>query len=248
VVRRALILLMAASATAGAQATADDVVRRYFQALEDFRWRDAAALLDLSGVERIRAEAIREATSPTPRRGEPTVESLMQRDSTMPREAAEYEVARLRRAFGRVRGIEDRFAGVSDADALAALPIEDAAARMLAASSPAYALRRTLERMGCERVPSDAVLRAVRPPARYRVLGTVVRDSVAYTLYEGRSEGFARGMGWFSDPQIVVLRLVGDQWKITAAEQIGRSVVESWFGEQCPDPAVIGRTPAGGSR
>lgn len=158
-------------------AAAREVSTAFFKAIEAADWRAAAGFLDLTVLERERQSAVEGARS---QRTIPpmTVERLMRMDPQMPRAVAEYQVKRMNTARASMNFLEHDF-GVGDPDSLLALPIEVAAARWLEAHDE-RAMYREARRYSksCPVAPSDS-----GPAPEYHIIGTVVDDSIAYTLF-----------------------------------------------------------------
>ena len=216
------------------------VVDSFFLATEHERWRDAARLMDLQAFGGLRDEAVRNMRRP-PTIHHVTPEELMKFDPQMPRVVAEYQASRSNEQLGRNDWILYQYAGVSSADSLAALPLEDAAARWLQARDPRYQMRRSIEaqRVRCD-LPDSTITRLVRMPmTRARVLGTVMADSMAYVLYDeepvvdepdARPDSARRRVNHrrasapaFSvmPPPVLILRRVGSRWRIAPGEPFG---------------------------
>ena len=115
----------------------EEVVRAFFGAEDQSRWLDAARMLDLNAFERIRkttVQGVRHMKDYPP----PTVESMMRMDPNMPRAVAEYQVKATQQQMRDYDIIAEQFARVTSVDTLAALSVEDAAARWLEAKSPEW--------------------------------------------------------------------------------------------------------------
>ena len=115
----------------------EEVVREFFRAEDQNRWLDAARMLDLNAFERIRrttVQGVRHMKDYPP----PTVESMMRMDPKMPRAVAEYRVKEMQQQMRDFDIIAEQFARVTSVDTLAALSVEDAAARWLEAKGPEW--------------------------------------------------------------------------------------------------------------
>jgi len=216
------------------------VVDSFFSATGQERWRDAARLMDLEAFAGLRDETVRNMRRP-PSVYQVTPEELMKRDPKMPRVVAEYQAARANEPVGRYDLISYEYAGVSGPDSLAALPVQDAAARWLQAKDPRYQMRRSLEaeRIRCN-LPDSVISELVRTQmTKTRVLGTVTADSMAYVLYtdepvveapDARPDTVRRRTSrrraasrafWVMPPPVLTLRRVGTHWRIAPGEPFG---------------------------
>ena len=188
-------------------AAARGVSAAFFKAIEAADWKAAASFLDLSLVERERqsaAEGARRQQTMPPM----TVERLMRMDPEMPRAAAEYQVKRMNRSRQSRNFLQMDF-GIGDPDSLLSLPIEVVAARWLAAHDERAIYREALRLSGsCPVTPADTV-----PAPQYRIIGTVVDDSVAFTLFRqaGGSMLSDPGPGLFP-PKVLQLRQSHGTW------------------------------------
>jgi hypothetical protein len=214
------------------------VVDSFFHASEHERWRDAARLMDLEAFAELRDQTVRFMRQPrnVPRL---TPQELIKHDPKMPRVVAEYEAARSNEAMSRYNGVSLEYANVSSVDSLAALPVEEAAARWLEARDPRYHMRRSLEevRSRCD-LPDSVVSRVLlaAPSTTARVLGTVLEDSIAYVLYaeqpveRGGADSVAAGARgrrsahratMVMPPPVLTLRRLGSRWRIAPGEPFG---------------------------
>jgi hypothetical protein len=234
--------LLSARAPCGAtQEAPAGVVKAFFKAVAEERWRDAARYLDVSTFDRYRRAQVAYLRQARPG-PQLAVEDLLRIDPDMPREVAEYEV---RRMAQRRHGIDDElsreFAGVTSVDTLAAMSADDAAARWLQAKDFRLIVRRELQAQrdrGC-RIPAGA--ENMLPPAPApELLGAVVLDSAAYVIV--RDGGREPGGDPFFDvhaegPRVIQLRRVRDQWRILARADVatGQSIGFS-TSDDCPPP------------
>jgi hypothetical protein len=233
------------------------VVDSFFKAAEQERWRDAAQLMDLESFGALRDENVRTLRRPrTPHHATP--EELMQFDPKMPRVVAEYQAARMNEQVSRNDWLMSDYADVPNADSLAALSAEEAAARWLQAKDPRYRMRRSLaaQQARCG-LPDSAITALIRTPSTTaRVLGVVMADSLAYVLYvdapvaSGESDSLAgrtrrhdsaRRAVWIMAPSVMTLRRIGSRWRIAPGEPFG-----GWSDYvtviNCP-PAEAGKSP-----
>lgn len=186
---RVLYLLGVAIMPSSMVAQTPDVVAErgvstaFFKAIEASDWKAAAGFLDLAELERERqsaAEGARRQRTMAPL----TVEQLMRMDPEMPRAVAEYQVKRMNRSPQSRSYLEHDF-GIADPDSLLALPIEDVAARWLEAHDQRAMYREALRVSGS----CPATLADTLPAPEHRIIGTVVDDSTAYTLFSQRDPG-----------------------------------------------------------
>ena len=188
-------------------AAARGVTEAFFKAIAAADWKAAAGFLDLAALDRERQSAVegarRQRTMPPM-----TVERLMRMDPAMPRAAAEYQVTRMNRSRQSRNYLLSDF-GVADPDSLLALPMEAVAARWLEAHDERAMYREALRLSGsCPVTLGDTL-----PAPEYRIIGTVVDDSVAYTLYRQRDRGMpvVIGAGPFP-PKVLQLRQGHGAW------------------------------------
>ena len=201
----------------------------FFKAIEAADWKAAAAFLDLAEVERERQSAVegarRMGTMPPM-----TVERLMRMDPEMPRAAAEYQVKRMNRSRRSVNYLEHDF-GIADPDSLLALPIEVVAARWLEAHDERAMYREALRLSGsCPITPGDTA-----PPPEYRIIGTVVDDSAAYTLFRPGDRGMPQEprLGMFP-PKVLQLRQDHGAWWVVPSPDMSGGMAMSIRCETVP--------------
>jgi hypothetical protein len=233
-------LIAAAARTSEAQSSAstpEQVVRDFFKAEQEGRWIDAAHLLDLIRFEPIRRSVVQSVRSQTSR---PTLtaQQLMQMDSALPLAAAEYQARSMNEGVRNYDFLSREFARVPSADSLAALPVDEAAARWLEAKGWKWqnelarkeAIRRRVPT--CPEVP-DSIVHSARarfdPPLSVVLGATEDTDSVRYVVV-----GFA-GLSVNADkvalqaayepmtPKALVLRRLGAKWKIAATPDMPHS-------------------------
>ena len=174
--------------------TPEQVVREFFRAEEYGRWLDAAHLLDLSRFEPIRHSTVRFWRT-APVMPLITPQELMKWDPDMPLAVAEYQVKKMNEHRGDFSFLSREYARVPSVDSLAALPVDEAAARWLEAKGRKWQMelsRREQPRrtpVECPSVPDSAkaaLMSEWRPPVA-TILGATERsDSVRYVVV-GRS-------------------------------------------------------------
>ena len=206
-----------AQATDAAAARA--VSAAFFKAIEAPDWKAAAGFLDLAEVERERqsaAEGARRQRTMPPM----TVERLMRMDPEMPRAAAEYQVNRMNRSRQSRNYLQSDF-GIGDPDSLLALPIEVVAARWLAAHDERALYREALRLSGsCPITLGDTV-----PAPQYRIIGTVVDDSMAYTLFrQGGGSIFSEPARGLFPPKVLQLRQDHGSWWVVPSPDMSGSM------------------------
>jgi hypothetical protein len=228
-------LVRASRAQAGSSAdTPAVVVDSFFRASAQERWRDAAHLMDLETFAELRDQAVRfMRRQPIVHRVTP--EEYMKSDPKMPRVVAEYQAARTNEVMAHYGGVSQDYANVPSVDSLAALSVDEAAARWLQAKDSRYQMRRSLEEVRSRCNIADSLLTSVldrAPTFTAQVLGTVLEDSIAYVLYAEKpvqqrgadsvSEHPRRGStphaSWVMPPPVVTLRRVGPNWRIAPGE------------------------------
>lgn len=193
-------------------ASAESVVRSFFQAVTAEDWRTAAALLDLEAFRPLLRLALEQAQQYRPPQ-DLTIDDILRHDPDLPREVAAYQLKQIQAEAGRYAAdpLGGQFAGVTAAAALAALPLDQAAAAWLEAQDERTALREAFTRKRCPVPSRDSLARLTR----HELLGTLLSgDSVAYALH--------RTVRWFPDsvalmvpgPAVMELRRRGGDWRI----------------------------------
>jgi hypothetical protein len=213
-------ILSAVAASRGiAQETPTQVATAFFKAMADERWLDAARRLDLAAFDRYRQEQVT-ALRHTVRDRDMTVEQILFHNPDMPRAVAEYQIRQIqehRELYGD--GVSMQFADVANADSLAAMSLEDAAARWLQAMDHRWELRRLLKAQrarGC-RVPDDAE-KFIPRPTPPTIIGAIVSGSAAYVVYRNRDLAeHAPGSTYElseNEPRTMELRATSIGWRI----------------------------------
>jgi hypothetical protein len=211
------------------------------------RGRDAARLLDLRSFERYWREQVHwMKRRPVDHERTITVEELLRHDPQMPRAVAEYQVRRAletRPDFGEM--LNHEYAGVTSLDSLAALSVEDAAARWLRAQDHRWAARlsrRDAARRGCPMPPETD---APEPAPPHQVLGMVVRDSVAYILHVDPLVQMKSGDTDLHGPSPLVLHLRrrSGRWQILPRHDVLRTI-NSVVSYDCVPGRVLPRRPS----
>jgi hypothetical protein len=207
-----------ATAQGGDAAAAQAVGAAFLKAEEAADWKAAAGFLDLEPLERERQMA---ATMARQQREAPpmTVERLMQMDPEMPRAAAEYQVKRMSVREKFPSFLEMEF-GVGDPDSLLALPIEVVAQRWLEVRDERWSYRLAMRMSNCAKIMADTT---GMPAPNYRVIGTVVDDTLAYMLYSSNNVNSRRpDVMHPALPEIVrLVRTRGTWWVLPTAETSG---------------------------
>lgn len=186
------------------------IATEFFEAVLAARWGDAAAMLDVRALEGIRrriAEHARiyRATKPV------TAQQLMRGSSDMPRAVAVYRAKEINENVRLQAHVTDVL-GVSDPDSLMALSIQVFGQRWLEVQDERWMLHESARHCGHGETNPG-------PLGPYRVLGSVLRDSVAYVLYDpGTSRVPAVDPQVPRSPRVMVLRRRGDTWSIIPRE------------------------------
>jgi hypothetical protein len=219
-----------------APSTPEDVVRDFFKAEKEGRWIDAAHSLDLRGFEPIRRYAVQAAKSITSR-AKTTVQEVMQWDPDMPLAVAEYQAKRSNEGLKSLDFLSREFAGVSSVDSLAAMPIDEAAARWLQARGSKWqeemALKESKGRpeADCPEVP-DSIAHAIRTelitPVTTILGATDASDTVRYvvvgfTRFGGNSAKLVDAPYPAMSPKAITLRKLDGNWRITPAPDMPNS-------------------------
>lgn len=231
-----LLLCAATSALGEAQKTNPQLsptqtVDLFIKAQNAERWGDAADFLDREAIEKIRRRELENTESRT--RFPWTVEKLMKEDTAMPRVVAEYEIRRMDRLakdFDVEKTWSYEFAEIGTLEDLRKLPGQELAARWVMAHDLGYRSRRA--KATCPQVETETLKKAARPalPKRtYRMLGEVVKDSMAYVLkedgFDGKPSYPLADVGIFMPPEIFILRKVAGTWKIVPSVRTTASIV-----------------------
>jgi hypothetical protein len=219
------------------QSNPADVVRAFFQAESDGRWRDAARMLDLAQFEAFRQSTV-EGLRNRPARRHLTADDYMRLQPDMPRAVAEYQIKQMNDNSQRFDQLSQEFAHVTSVDSLAGLSAEEAAARWLEAQGPEWKteLAARESRMpavvDCPELP-DSARRALIVKAESQlkqvVLGaTAESDTVRYVVV-GQDFGFRRSsrdasVGYHPSflPNVITVRNVGGNWRIEPALDLER--------------------------
>ncbi|MDQ6926224.1 MAG: hypothetical protein M3154_08305 [Candidatus Eremiobacteraeota bacterium] len=217
------------AAVAQEPASAAAVVDSFFQALSTERWADAAQQLDLHSIEAIRSAKIMSVREATTGATKMTVQRSFQLDPEMPRAVAAYLAKRAIQGMREYDGLDTDFARVSSPDSLERLPLAEAAARWLEAHDERYQMRRMLRISGsrdCGYSAADLaeLASSIRAPRR-RIIGAIVDDSVAFVLYQRRSDAAGPSQSaperaamldvWYViPPSIVSLRRIAGEWRV----------------------------------
>ena len=228
-----------AQSSLGAAPTA--VADSFFRAQEQGRWRDAARLMDLHTFRALRDREVSDVRKARFRAHHVTPEELMRFDPKMPRAVAEYQAARSNEHIVRNDWLLHDYADVPSADSLAALSVEDAAARWLEARDTRYMMRRAVATQSAQcNLPDSlkAELMDVSAPS-YRTIGTVMADSLSYVLYTQDRSPEAAGdsvpprrvrmtsaeASYVMAPPVLTLRLLDGRWRIAPSFDMSNSGV-----------------------
>jgi hypothetical protein len=225
-------LLSAYPVTGLAQSAAplQQVVRDFFAAEAEGRWLDAAHMLDLTRFEGVRRSAIGTARS----LGSPpkvTVKQLMEMDPSMPVAVAEYQIKSMSDASRGFDYLLSEFARVSSTDSLAALPLDEAAARWLEAKGPRWQTERAMTaarsrpQTGCALIP-DSVARLapgqLEMPQSVVLGATAPSDSTGYVVVGFGTTRIRHQSGEDASypdlsPRVLALRKLDGSWKVVPA-------------------------------
>jgi hypothetical protein len=218
---RPTVALAQGSDASAAQA----VATAFLNAKQAGDWKAAAGFLDLAPLEQHRRSVVERERMRRSRRSI-TVEEYMRMDPAMPRAVAEYQVRRMNDRRASTNALEQEF-GVGTADSLLALPIENVAERLLQRHDQRWLYREAMRMSGCG---EDTTGIPGMPVTRVHTVGTVVDDSIAYTLYDEVDEtrGVMRPVALNEDPMytapVRILRLRRDRgswWVIPGSDMTG---------------------------
>jgi hypothetical protein len=204
-------------------ASPEEVARQFFKAEDEDRWLDAARLLDLKRFEAFRQRSLKGLRMPRTswRR---TAEELMRSDPEMPRAVAEYQAKQINKGFEDLDIVGSQFARVTSVDSLAALPVDEAAARWLEAQGPKWQYESALKRapVGLPKCSvsgdsSTSVFSQFKPPQAAILGATTGADSVSYVVvgrgfFGPRLAGPELGDGM--SPAVMTLVRVNGSWRI----------------------------------
>ncbi len=209
-----------------------------FKAIAEERWRDAARELDLAAFDRYRRERVAAARLPSTR-PRVTVDEYMQHDSTMPRAVAEYQVRKLNESpINQNSWLSREFADVTDIEALAALSVEDAAARWLQAKDIRWQVRRAADDRRTAGCAPPRESGSSFPAPKYAIFGEIRIDSTtAYVLHKEaefrKAEPDVDADIHAMPPGIVTLRRIRDRWKILARQGMFHSTFVGYTWSAC---------------
>jgi len=242
------------STSSAAAAVADS----FFSAWGHARWRDAARLMDLDTFGKLRDDEVRSMRQTRTRHM--TADEYMKIEPKMPRAVAEYQAAQFNERAGRDEWLAHDYANVSTVDSLAAISVDDAAARWLEARDRRYLMRRALEEQRARCNIPDSIFAQIFPfpVTSYKVLGTVVSDSLAYSLFEEETldapksdsilaaremRGRRAAASWAIPPSVLIMRRIGDAWRV--APSIALANQSSFMVMDCTQtkPAASRRSP-----
>ena len=224
-----------AQSASGAVDAPAAVADSFFRAWGEAQWNAAARLMDLETFGKLRAEEVRSMRRTRTRRM--TADELMKEVPKMPRAVAEYQAADYNEQAGRSDRLLYAYANVPSVDSLAALSVEDAAARWLEAKDQRYTMRRALEEQRARCNVPDSVFAQIfpLPTTKYEVLGTIVKDSLAWSLFEQTfdmsqpdslhspraTRSRRSGASWTMPPSVLTLRRIGDVWRVAPGMPFG---------------------------
>jgi len=196
----------------------DSVVRAFLRAVEEERWYDATEFIELGRFEAELASTIEFARRPRMAPPPMTVDDMRRHDPDMPREVAEYQLKRLQRQLEDTRAhLRYQFADIPSVDSLSRLTLRQVAARRLEARDERYLLRLQLAEgnNGCSAEHGAALLRE-HAPVPATILGSIVRDDVAYVLVEAPTRAAARvdELAAMATPSVIRVVRWGSQWRI----------------------------------
>ena len=216
--------------------TPEQLVREFFKAEDEGRWMDAAHLLDLTQFEPIRRAAVQGAKS-IASRPKTTVQDVRRWQPDLPLAVAEYEAKRANEIVPSVNFLSHTFARVSSPDSLAALPIDEVAARWLEAKGLKWqdevADKEASGRpdADCPQVP-DSIARTmhttVTRPATTILGATEASDSVRYVVvgsarFGGNAANSLEALYPSESPRAISVRKVHGEWRIVPATNLPNS-------------------------
>jgi hypothetical protein len=208
------------------------VADSFFDAVAREKWDSAAKFIDLPRFEPHFKQVLGNARAALPP-AELTVEQIMSRDSTMPRAAAEYELAQMKKYTARRPGFGDmsyEFAGIHSQQELFALTPAQALARWLEAKDERTQMREAWRQMGCSLGDLP-----VFPSVKRSVLGVaMVNDSVGYVIHTDDRFGGVAESSIYGSERLFPVRRTTLGWRIDPREDLLRPLNMSFALDNCP--------------
>ena len=204
----------ATTQVAGQDAGAATVGTAFLKAVQAADWRAAASFLDLAVLDSFRrsqAEGARRQRTRPPM----TVERLMRIDTALPRAVAEYQVKQMN-ALERSQSFLERAFGLADPDSLLALPIEIVAQRWLEIHDRRWMTRQAMRSSNCLSAGDSLPMAG----DVHEVLGTIVRDSLAYLLHQVRDEPSDLYAIYARPALVMILHRSRDTWWVVPRDNL----------------------------
>jgi hypothetical protein len=223
------------SQTPAAERAVRAVVDSFFHLIDREKWDSAAALVDAARFEPFLRQQISQARVELPQ-PDPTVESMMAMDSTMPRAVAEWQVQQMKKYrrpdFG---DRSDMFAGVHTQHELFALTPAQALSRWIEAKDERTQRRRSMLMQNCPPQALEAIMSF--PAPKHVVLAVAIQDDTsAFAIHS------TAGAGSFRIPEMLIggemimsLHKQAAVWKIDPRGDLMRPLNSGgvWYG--CPE-------------
>jgi hypothetical protein len=178
-------------------------------------------------------------------------------DPSMPVAVAEYQIKSMSDPTRGLAFLSSEFARVASPDSLAALPLEEAAARWLEAKGPQWQTERAMRearsrpQTGCALMPDSVAHMA---PGQFDLPRTVVlagaapNDSTGYVVVgfgatAGRHRAGDEARYPDPSPRVVALRKLNGTWKVIPAEDMPHSDAMSGGGVSVVKCSIEKATP-----
>jgi hypothetical protein len=228
-----LAATMPGSADAQSRSPADvaeAVVRSAFEAMDEKRWQDAAALIDPETLDRFRTAKIDSARARARYYSEPAAQCY---DRAMPPEVvAWFEEQRMRQEEAQRRAgasCLDDFARTASLEELEALDPTELFARYLEARDPREQFERMASVTGTEMSPEVAEEARLVMRTRRAVIGSTTEDdSTVHVVY--RTHGFGEGDDEPGQVMVLTARRTPQGWRIHSGAQDPQLFSElGWF-------------------
>ena len=223
------------SQTPSAERAVRAVVDSFFHLVDRERWDSAAALVDAARFEPFLRQQVNQARVELPQ-PDPTVESMMAIDSTMPRAVAEWQVQQMKRYRRPEFGDKsDTFAGVHTQHELFALTPAQALSRWIEAKDERTQRRRSMLMQNCPPQALEAIMR-FPVPKRVILAVAVPNDTSAFVIHSTDGPGALRIPEMLIGGETIMsLHKQANAWKIDPRGDLMRPLNSGgvWYG--CPE-------------
>jgi len=211
------------------------VADSFFHFVEREKWDSAAALFDVARFEPFLRQQVSQARVELPPQ-DPTVESMMAMDSTMPRAVAEWQLQQMKRYrrpdFGDKSGT---FAGVHTQHDLFALTPAQALSRWLEAQDERTQRRQSMQMQHCSLEAVEAIMR-IPVPKRVVLAVAIQDDSSAFVIHTIQGESAFRVPEMLIGGEMLMsVHKRANTWRIDPRGNLMRPLNSGgvWYG--CPE-------------